>query len=100
MQIPDTGSFAAFGTYFQPAASIGLFENRPARTGIDFGLTARESQIYDVRRVALEKSPLLGLLRHGDELDYETALTAIPAFSLRRTAVRAAAEKVTTMPAP
>lgn len=85
VQIPDSGSFAAFGTYFQPAAAIGLVENRSARTGIDFGLTARGSQIYDVRREALEGSPLLGLLRYGGELDYETALTAIPAFSLRCT---------------
>lgn len=85
VHMPTTGSFAVYNTYFQPSAAIGLVEVRSQRTGIDFGLTARGSQIYEARRKALEGSHLLDLLRHGGELDYETAVAAIPAFSLRRT---------------
>lgn len=74
------------GTYFGPASALGLVEPLPASTGLPFGLTARGTAMYEERKRVLSGLALLELLRDGGYLDRETAVKAIPAFSLSRIA--------------
>lgn len=86
VRMPDDGNLAVLGTYFGPASALGFVEARPESSGLPFGLTARGTAMYLERSAALEGSAVLELLRDGGELDYDTAVAAIPAFSLARTA--------------
>lgn len=85
VRLPETGNLAILNTYFGPASALGLVESRPESSGLPFGLTARGTGMYHERDKRLEGTGLIELLRHGGELDYETARRAMTAFSLART---------------
>ncbi|WLB53900.1 hypothetical protein [Bradyrhizobium japonicum] len=85
VRLPETGSLAMLNTYFGPSSALGLVESRPESSGLPFGLTARGTAMYHERDKRLQGTGLIELLRNGGELDFETAQTAIPAFSLDMT---------------
>ena len=85
VQMPTEPNAAILGTYFGPTSALGLVESKPASSGLPYGLTSRGTVMFEERQLLLENTGLLGLLRDGGDLDYETAKRAIPAFSLART---------------